>query len=370
MAAPDTAPGRAYISPPIVTARPCGRLGLVRTEIKARGLLAAASLVVVFAGLRAAAPWLLPFILGLLAAILAQPLLTWLKAKRVPAVLAVVLTTLTGLVLVAVVVVAVERSLAAFISAAPRYQQRLQELGASTTRWLESHHVKAAGEALKHVADPSVFMPLVQETASAVATLLEKGLVVFAITIFALVEAEQIESKIRRLAPDESFSQRFTHIVRQVQRYLGLKTLIGLSSAVLTSLWAALLGVDFVPLWGLLSFVLGFIPSVGLLLATIPPVLVALLQLGLGRAIATLAGYVVIQTIIGQMIEPRLMGRSFGLSPLAVFLALLFWGWLWGPVGMFLSVPLTMVLVIVCDNLPDLRWLARLLGSTPDREPP
>ena len=150
-----------------------------------------------------------------------------------------------------------------------------------------------------------------------------------------------------------------------VRRYLALKTLISLTTGVLVALWLRIIGVDYALLWGLLAFLLNYIPSIGSFIAAIPAVMLAFLQLGPGDGTLTLIGYLVINTAIGNFIEPRVMGEGMGLSTLVVFLSLIFWGWVLGPVGMLLSVPLTMILKIVLEANDDTRWMAVLLGSRP-----
>jgi AI-2 transport protein TqsA len=123
----------------------------------------------------------------------------------------------------------------------------------------------------------------------------------------------------------------------------------------------SLIGVDFAPTWGLLAFLLNFIPNIGSIIAAVPAILLALIQLGLPSALLTLLGYLVVNITIGNFLEPRVMGRSLGLSTLVVFLSLLFWGWVLGPIGMVLSVPLTMTAKIALAVNEDTRWLAVLL---------
>ncbi len=124
-----------------------------------------------------------------------------------------------------------------------------------------------------------------------------------------------------------------------------------------------LLGLDFALVWGVVAFLLNYIPTIGSIIAAVPAVLLAAVQLGFGRAVLIAAGYVVVNTVLGNLVEPALMGRRLGLSTLVVFLSLVFWGWVWGPVGMLLSVPLTMVVKILLENTDDLRWVAVLLDS-------
>ena len=130
----------------------------------------------------------------------------------------------------------------------------------------------------------------------------------------------------------------------------------------LVTLWLWLLGVDHAQLWGVMAFLLNFVPNIGSIIAAVPAVLLALVQLGMGTALFVAAGYLVVNIVIGSVLEPRFMGRGLGLSTLVVFLSLVFWGWVLGPVGMLLSVPLTITVKLALDSSKDTRWLGILLG--------
>jgi predicted PurR-regulated permease PerM len=143
---------------------------------------------------------------------------------------------------------------------------------------------------------------------------------------------------------------------------VAIKPLVSLATGGFVALWVGLLGVDFPLLWGLVAFLMNYIPSLGSILAAVPAILLTIVQLGPGRALAVAIGYLVVNVVLGNFVEPHFMGRRLGMSTLVVFLSLVFWGWVWGPVGMLLSVPLTMVLKILLENTEDLRWVAVLLG--------
>jgi predicted PurR-regulated permease PerM len=147
-----------------------------------------------------------------------------------------------------------------------------------------------------------------------------------------------------------------------VNRYMVIKTLASLATALCIWLWLRIFGIDFAALWGILAFLLNFIPFVGVILMTIPAVLMALVQTDLQTSLLVALGYVVINTVIGSFLEPKIMGRGLGISTLAVFLSLLFWGWVLGTVGVFLSVPLTIALIIALEASPQTRPFAILLG--------
>ena len=160
-------------------------------------------------------------------------------------------------------------------------------------------------------------------------------------------------------------------VVTEVQTYLGIKTVISLVTGIVLGGWAYVMGLDFPILLGLTAFLLNYIPTVGSILAAIPAVLLSIILVGTaGHALLVTLGYVVVNLLIGSIIEPNLMGRRLGLSTLVVILSLLFWGWAWGPLGALLSVPLTVILKIWLENTTDLRWVAVLLDkSSPDVAP-
>jgi predicted PurR-regulated permease PerM len=151
-----------------------------------------------------------------------------------------------------------------------------------------------------------------------------------------------------------------------------IKTLISLATGILIWIWLSILGVDFPILWGFLAFLLHYVPNIGFIIAAVPALLLTLIQLGAGSAALAAAGYLLVDLLVGNIFETRLMGRRLGLSTLVVFLSLIFWGSLLGPVGMVLCIPLTMTLKFACENNKGTEWIALLLGpETPtDNTPP
>jgi predicted PurR-regulated permease PerM len=149
---------------------------------------------------------------------------------------------------------------------------------------------------------------------------------------------------------------------RKINRYLAIKTMTSLATGIIVAIVLGIMGVDFPMLWGLLAFLLNFIPTIGSIIAAVPPVLLAMVQFNQGMAVGVAVLYTAVNMIIGNFLEPRFMGKGLGLSPLVVFLSLLFWGWLLGTIGMFLSVPLTMTVKIICDTRDDTKWVGVLLG--------
>ena len=335
-----------------------------------RFLIIVASLIVVVAGLRAATQLILPFLVSIFLAIISLPLMAWLQRKRVPPALAILCTVMTAITVLAVMVLVVSGSVNEFASVAPRYQARLQMLATSATEWVRGLGIEAEWEALEFI-NPAALLDLVGGTLGAVAALLSNTFLVLLTMIFILLEAAGFSRKLSAAFGDhQDHLQRLETMTRQVQNYLAIKTMVSLATGVLAGVWVAILGLDFPLLWGLIAFIFNYIPNLGSVLAGVPPVLLAILQLGPGWAVGVALGYVTINVVLGNLLEPWLLGRRLGLSTLVVFLSLVFWGWVWGPVGMLLSVPLTMVIKIAFENTEEFHWVAIMLDASPASTPP
>ena len=178
-----------------------------------------------------------------------------------------------------------------------------------------------------------------------------------------MLEISGLPLKLKKILskPDVSIS-RFQEIFQNINKYIAIKTWISLGTGLLVYILLLIIGVDYAILWAVLAFVLNFIPTIGSIIALIPPALLTIVQLGFGEAGIVLVGYLIINTIMGNILEPRFMGKGLGLSTLVVFLSLIFWGWILGPIGMLLSVPLTITIKIALDSSDETRWLSVMLG--------
>jgi len=216
------------------------------------------------------------------------------------------------------------------------------------------------------IYDPQRVFDVAGATLGRAASLLGQGLLVLLIMVFVLAEATVLPQKLEAILGDGvTGEERMRTVVSEVQQYLGIKTLVSLATGLLIGVWCWSMGLDFAVLLGLIAFALNYIPTVGSIIAGIPAVALSLVLTGgsITHALVVAGGYVVVNTVFGNFIEPSLMGRRLGLSTLVVILSLLFWGWTWGPVGALLSVPLTMIVKISLENTQDLRWIAQLLDK-------
>jgi AI-2 transport protein TqsA len=329
-------------------------------------LLAMASLVVVCAGLSAASSIVVPVLAAIFVTAVALPPIVALRARGAPTWLAVaiVLVIVAGALSLAGIVLT--RTAASFGENFNVYKATLQEQANQAQAWLGARGVNVSNEHLGELLDPARLLVIVRGTLSGVLGVLRDGVFVVVMVGFLLAEAAGLPAKIKlAFDVDESMLGPWKRVLDDMTGYLVVKTKTSLLTASLVTGAMWLLGVDYPLALGLLAFILNFVPVVGSIIAGIPAVLLALIASGPMWALLTVGVYGAINVSIGSILEPRMMGERLGLSALVVFLSLVFWGFLLGPVGMFLSVPLTMLAKILLDNADDLRWLAIMLGPAP-----
>lgn len=342
-----------------------------RSMSVSKTLITLACLVIVAAGLSAGKVILVPFLLAGFIAILSAAPMFWLQRRGLPTWLALLLVILTVFMVGLLLAGLVGTSVSDFSKNLPLYEARFRQQTDALIAWLALKHISLSGQVLAEVFDPGAAMTLVASLFNALTNVLANGFLVLMTVIFMLLEASGMPGKLRAILGQPDNLSGFDHFVHNVQHYMAIKTIISLITGLLVALWLLALGVDYPLLWGVLAFLLNYIPNIGSIIAAGPAVLLTIVQLGMWRAMLVGVGFLVINLVMGSAIEPRFMGRGLGLSPLVVFLSLLFWGWLLGPVGMLLSVPLTMTAKIALDSRADTRWVSVLLGpaTIPDPTP-
>lgn len=336
-----------------------------------RVLLGLAAFVVVVAGMKAAVGIIVPFLLALFLAVISAPALFWLQQKRIPPIAAIAIITLLLLVAGSVVGSMLAQSIPSLVKSLPDYGTRFQQSITDTITWLQAKGIQVDSSQVQNIFKPDIAAKMLGSLFSQIGALTAQGIFIFTMLVLILLEAATFEAKFRTAFHQSPESmQRLYHIADDVKRYLAVKTTISLITTVLVTIWLMILKVDYAIIWGLLTFLLTFVPNIGAVLSAVPPTIVALIQLGLTKAALTAGGYIVVCGILGNFLELLWMGQKLGLSTLVVFLSLTVWGWVLGPVGMLLSVPLTMTAKIILQSSEDTHWIAILLGSAPGKPKP
>ncbi len=246
----------------------------------------------------------------------------------------------------------------------PFYQDRLKVLIFESLQLLSRYGIDLETDKLTEVLNPTRILRFAANTLNGLGGVLTNTFFVFLTFVFILSEAAGFPNKLRAVFNDKNTDmEKYSQIILGVNRYLGIKTLTSLGTGISISIWLVVQGVDFPLMWGVFAFLLNYIPNIGSIIAAVPAVLLALIQLGPLAAGICALGFLIVNTLVGSVIEPKVMGQGIGLSALVVFLSLAFWGWVLGPVGMLLSVPLTMAVKIALGGKESTKWLSILLGS-------
>ena len=327
-------------------------------------MLILASFVIVVAGMKAAESIVVPFLLSVFISIIALPPFVWLQQKKIPKGIALGIIILSFLIFIFLIGLLIGTSINDFSSRLPLYEERLQNQTQEIISWLKERKMVESDFQIDSWFNPAVILKIVGDVLNQVSNLFTNGFLILLIVVFILLEEASLPDKIKKMFanPDASLA-RIQSVTKNINKYIALKTVLNLCNALLATIFLFIMGVDYYLLWGLLAFLLNYIPTIGSFFALLPPALLALIQFGIVEAMVVVLVFVIINTLIGNIIEPRFMGKGLGLSTLVVFLSLIFWGWVLGPVGMLLSVPLTITIKIALDSSEETRWLAILLGS-------
>ena len=330
-------------------------------------LVSCAALVIIIAGIQAASAIVTPVLVAIfLGAILESPVV-WLERRRVPRGIAVLLVVLATVGVMAGLGAVVGASTGRFFSAIPLYQERLDQQFTQLLTWLQGYGLNLSRDAIRTGMEPGRAMQVIGGLLTGLGGLVSNGVLILLIVAFILLEGESLASKLRSaFGQRPGVQEQLRRFIDSFKVYVAIKTLISLATGLLVWAMLKVLGVDFASVWGLLAFVLNYIPNIGSILAAVPAVLLAWVQFGSAKALVVAIGYLVVNNVLGVVIEPRLMGRGVGLSPLVVFLSLILWAWVLGPVGLVLAVPLMVGLKLALEVSHSTRWLAILMGPATD----
>ena len=323
-----------------------------------------AAFIIIVAGIIYAASFVTSLLMALfISIILSRPIL-WLQKKKVPQGLAItiVFVLVTGIFLGFGEIIAT--SFSSFSKDEVKYEENLSEMGNSTLQFLESNGIQLSMDKMTNLFEPSRIMSFTTEFLGQLGGFMGNFLTILFLALFLLLELDSIPVKTMAIIKGNAESLAFFRIIGDnIRHYLSIKTVTSLMTGAFIWLGLTILGLDYAIIWALIAFLLNYIPNIGSIIAALPAVAFALVQLGFGGAIWTAVIFVAINMIIGNAVEPKMMGKGLGLSTFVVFLSLLFWGFILGTVGMFLSVPLTMAMKIMLEQNENTKWIAIVLGT-------
>ena len=330
-------------------------------------IIVTAAFVVVIAGIKAASAIIIPFLLALLIATVCAPIYTKLN-KYVPTVISLILILFFIFVIFGSLSLLISSSIQEFTSKLPSYQSQFMEQNVKLFKFLHDKGIVFDNKAMNEMINPNYIMMLALTAFKGFGGLITKGFIIMLMVAFMLLESRTFTQKIFAILKEKTKIDNVRHIFSSIKRFLLIKTITSFFTGLIIYFILLYHGLDFPILWAVVAFALNFVPTIGSVIAAVPAVMLAFIQLGFSDAITIALGFLVVNIVIGNITEPRVMGKGLGLSTLAVFLSLVFWGWVLGPVGMLLSIPLTVMLKIIFSSFEQTKWIAILLDSRVDSE--
>ena len=325
-------------------------------------MLTLAAFVIVVAGLKVAAPIIVDFLLALFISVVCIPPIKWLVSKKIPQWGAIVIVLVSMLLFLGFVGYLIGDSIQSFSANKDVYTAKLDQNLGGMFDWLTELGLPVEGFNLAAIID-QYGLALVSRVVGGLNVIFQEFFIIFLSVMFILAEMSSFPVKFARAFSDSQ--DKMVHINKvlgKIRHYLAIKTVASLATGFIVSISLFIIGVDYPFLWGMLTFLLNYIPNIGSIIAAIPPVILAFVQIGPMAVLWTSVTFLAANMVVGNVLEPRFMGKMLGLSTFVVFLSLIFWGWIFGSVGMFLSVPLTMAIKIALETDPKTRWIAIMLG--------
>lgn len=324
-------------------------------------LVKLAAVVIIIAGLIAAKEIMIPILLALFITILISPLLIFLQEKGLNSTFALIGVVLVLIVLMTLFGFLVSSSLQDFSSNLPLYEAKLRDSLSGLIGYFHAQGIYVSDKMISELIDPGKIAQFVSQIVKGFGSALTNGLMILLLVIFMLLEASLLPKKLHAIHADAS--SHVAEFLKNIKQYMMLKSIFSFFTGLFVYLALLLIGLDYALLWGVLAFLLNFVPNIGSIIAAVPAVILALIQLGFVASLEVAAVFLAVNIVLGSLLEPKYMGQGLGLSTLVVFLSLIFWGWVFGPVGMLLSVPLTIMLKLALQADPKTRWIAVLLDS-------
>ena len=327
-------------------------------------LLTLASLIVIFAGIKAASQLIVPFLLALFFSIVLYPIVRYAAKRKVPPAFSISMIMLIIVVGFFFISSVLGSSLNDFTRSLPASRGAIISKIKVLQEYAATLNIDISTEEIMTYVDPAALMNFVTRLLSSFSGMMTNLFLLLMTIFFMLFEVSALPGKLNKIMknPDAGMAN-IKSAIEGITRYVAIKTAISAATGLVVWIFLSWVGVKFALLWAMLAFLLNYIPNIGSIIAALAPIIQSLLFNSFYDALIVSGGFIIINIVLGNIIEPKVMGKGLGLSTLVVFLSLLFWGWLLGPIGMILSVPLTIVIKIMLENTPGTEKIAILLGD-------
>jgi predicted PurR-regulated permease PerM len=322
--------------------------------MKLNVLYASAAIIIIVAAMKLAAPIVNIVLIALLISMTMMPLNNWLMKKRLPKVLSVIIS-ISVLILVTVVIASLlSVAVIGIAEEIPQYEQNLHSFKTNTLQFLSQFNIDVSAIFNHEYSDPQKVLRFITDFISGIISTFSNFAVVFLLVIFIVIDMADLKYRIDKGEKNmKKGLRKLVELANEIRRYVSISAFTGFLTALGNLVVLLILGVDFPVLWAFLSFLFSFVPNIGFILSVIPPAFLALAELGLTEAIIVVVGFIIINAIVENIIKPKYMGEELNLSLSIIFISLIVWSWILGPIGAILAIPLTISAIKAWEILSD-----------------
>ena len=323
-----------------------------------------ASFVVIIAGVKMASQVVVILFLAIFISSIFSTLLKVLQKKHIPRLFSYFIILLIVVSIGVMLAYVINISLNDFLTNLPTYEEKFKNTVLDLLHYAQDLGIQIDKAKIMGVLNFNSFFGFTTNIIGSIGTFLSKFLLVVIGVAFILAESKSFQTKLRVIFRNNAKKlEHFNLFSFNIQKYFVVKSFTSFLTGFIITIVLSLLGVDYPILWGVIAMLFNFIPVVGSIIASIPAILLTFMNLDLNTTIWVIVLYVIINVSISNILEPKLMGKELGLSPLVIFFSLIFWGYILGLVGMFLAVPITMTLKIAFDSNTSTHWLGILMSD-------
>jgi predicted PurR-regulated permease PerM len=331
-------------------------------------LVAFAALSILLLAMQAASEILSPILLALILAICASPMIHWLMKKGLSGGLALGITIVIVVLIIVLLVWMVGASLQNFNDTMTEYQERFTEIEQQLGGALSNLGVDLETLGEDEDTSPMSIVGFAAQFVGGIVSSVSNWFLILMTSVFFMLEVTSIQRKLDNLlhGEDDPDVPKIVSLAAGLRQYMVINAFVGALAAVVNTIFLAIMGVEFAVLWGILSFFFSFVPNVGFIISVIPPAILALIQFGVTEMLIVIGAYVVINFLVDNVIKPRFIEEGVNISATVTFLSLIIWGWVLGPIGAILAVPMSIIVQAILANNEETRWMAYLMGSGKD----
>lgn len=323
-----------------------------------------AAFVLIIAGMKAASEIIIILLLAIFISSIFNNLLNYLQSKSIPKLFSYLLILLASMGIILFVFYLFNSSISNFSQNIPIYEEKIRVLILNVIKIAEDYGYILDQDEILGLINFNYLFKFTSDIISNIGVVLSKILLVLIGVAFILSESKIFEKKINMIfSGDKTKLHNVQQFSSNLQKYFTVKTFTSFLTGLLIFFTLIFFNIEYAILWAFVAFLFNFIPVVGSIVAAIPAILLSLIMGNIDSTLWLIIIYVVVNISISNVIEPKLMGKELGLSPMVIFFSLIFWGYILGIVGMFLAVPITMSLKIAFESSQNSKWLGILMSS-------